>query len=60
MRSVTPRRWIKSSKEHIEIITNYFSHRSNSGWVEWLNNKIKVLKRRRSGIANPISLLRRI
>ena len=33
---------------------------SISGWVEGLNNKIKVLKRRCYGIANPISLFRRI
>jgi transposase len=43
-----------------KIITNYSPHRSNSGWIEELNNKIKVLKRRCYGIANPISLFRRI
>jgi transposase len=31
-----------------------------SGWVEGLNNKIKALKRRCYGIANPISLFRRV
>ena len=30
----------------LEEITNYFLHRHNSGFVEGLNNKIKVLKRR--------------
>jgi transposase len=44
----------------MEIITNYFTRRSNIGRVEGLNNKIKALKRRRHGIANPISLFRRI
>jgi transposase len=44
----------------MEIITNYFTHRSNSGWVEGLNNKIKVLKRRCYRIANSTSLFRRI
>jgi transposase len=44
----------------MEIVTNYFTNRSNSGWVEGLNNKIKVLKRRCYGITNPISLFRRI
>jgi transposase len=53
-------KFIATLKEHMEIITNYFTHRSNSGWVEGLNNKIKVLKRRCYGIANPISLFRRI
>jgi hypothetical protein len=42
------------------IITNYFTRRFTSGWVEGLNNKIKALKRRCYGIANPISLFRRI
>jgi hypothetical protein len=27
-------------KEQMEIIANYFTYRSNSGWVEGLNNKI--------------------
>jgi transposase len=27
----------------MDIITNYFISRSSSGWVEGLNNKIKVL-----------------
>lgn len=53
-------KFIATIKEHLEIITNYFTHRSSSGWVEGLNNKIKVLKRRCYGIANPISLFRRI
>jgi transposase len=51
---------ISTLEENMEIITNYFTRRSNSGWVEGLNNKIKVLKRRCYGIANPINLFRRI
>lgn len=53
-------KFITTLEENLEIITNYFTHRSSSGWVEGLNNKIKVLKRRCYGIANPISLFRRI
>jgi transposase len=53
-------KFIATLKEHMEIVTNYFTHRSNSGWVEGLNNKIKVLKRRCYGITNPVSLFRRI
>jgi transposase len=53
-------KFIATVEENMEIITNYFTHRSNSGWVEGLNNKIKVLKRRCYRIANPISLFRRI
>ena len=30
---------------HLDEITNYFRHRHSSGFVEGLNNKIKVLKR---------------
>ena len=53
-------KFIATLEEQMEIITNYFTYRSNSGWVEGLNNKIKVLKRRCYGIVNPISLFRRI
>jgi transposase len=33
-------------------ITNFFGRRLTSGFVEGLNNKIKVLKRRAFGIFN--------
>jgi transposase len=32
--------------ERLDEITNYFLNRQSSGFVEGLNNKIKVLKRR--------------
>ena len=41
-------------------ITNYFANRYNSGFVEGLNNKIKVIKRRCYGILNPVHLFQRI
>ena len=41
-------------------ITNYFHVRANSGFVEGLNNKIKVLKRRCYGIYNLEHLFQRI
>lgn len=41
-------------------ITNYFISRLSSGWVEGLNNKIKVLKRRCYGLTNIGNLFRRI
>lgn len=53
-------KFIGTLMEHLEIITNYFINRSNSGWIEGLNNKIKVLKRRCYGITDPISLFRRL
>jgi transposase len=43
-----------------EEITNYFIHRANSGFVEGLNNKLKVLKRRCYGIFNRDHLFQRI
>jgi len=45
---------------YLYLNTKRYCHRSNSGWVEGLNNKIEALKRRCYGIANPISLFRRI
>jgi len=37
---------------YLDEITNYFLHRDSSGFVEGLNNKIKVLKRRCYGLRN--------
>ncbi len=41
-------------------ILNYFIHRQNSGFVEGLNNKLKVLKRRCYGLFNLQHLFQRI
>lgn len=41
-------------------ITNYFAERKNSGFVEGLNNKIKLIKRRCYGIFNINHLFQRI
>jgi transposase len=41
-------------------ILNYFIHRENSGFVEGLNNKLKVLKRRCYGLFNIKHLFQRI
>ena len=43
-----------------EEITNYFIDRASSGFVEGLNNKLKVLKRRCYGIYNLKHLFQRI
>ena len=43
-----------------EEILNYFIHRDNSGFVEGLNNKLKVLKRRCYGLFNLQHLFQRI
>ena len=45
---------------HFEYITNYFEGRHNSGFVEGLNNKIKVIKRRCYGITNLKHLYQRV
>jgi len=44
----------------LDLIANYFRHRQNSGFVEGLNNKLKVLKRRCFGIYNLGHLFQRI
>lgn len=43
-----------------EEITNYFNGRHSSGFVEGLNNKLKVIKRRCYGLFNPVRLFQRI
>jgi len=52
--------FFKTLDKWLEEITNYFLHRHNSGFVEGLNNKIKVLKRRCYGIFNLAHLFQRI
>lgn len=44
----------------LDLIANYFRQRQNSGFVEGLNNKLKVLKRRCFGIYNLGHLFQRI
>jgi transposase len=53
-------KFLTTLENRMDIITNYFISRSSSGWVEGLNNKIKVLKRRSYGIKNLGNLFRRI
>jgi len=44
----------------MEEIANYFIERQTSGFVEGLNNKIKVLKRRCYGIASRHRIFQRV
>jgi transposase len=53
-------KFLTTLENRMDIITNYFISRSSSGWVEGLNNKIKVLKRRAYGVKNLGNLFRRI
>jgi transposase len=46
--------------ERMDEIINYFVNRHNSGFIEGLNNKIKVLKRRCYGLGNLDHLFQRI
>lgn len=41
-------------------IIHYFKYRDTSGFVEGFNNKVKVLKRRCYGLANPTRLFQRL
>ena len=41
-------------------ITNYFNGRHSSGFVEGLNNRLKVIKRRCYGLLKPVHLFQRI
>lgn len=52
--------FITTLKKHFQEIVNYFQRRLSSGFVEGLNNRIKVIKRRCYGILQPTSLFRRI
>jgi len=52
--------FLKTLATHMEIITNYFINRYTSGFVEGLNNKIKVIKRRCYGMTNISRLFQRI
>ena len=52
--------FLTTLKKWMNEITNYFVERYNSGFVEGLNNKIKVIKRRCYGIQNIKHLFQRI
>jgi transposase len=52
--------FLTTLENHWEEVTNYFLHRHNSGFVEGVNNKIKVIKRRCYGIVNQQHLFQRI
>jgi transposase len=44
----------------LDLIANYFINRQTSGFVEGLNNKLKVLKRRCYGLRNVVRLFQRL
>ena len=52
--------FIKTLQKHQSSIANYFKKRATSGFVEGLNNKIKVIKRRCYGFFKTESLFQRL
>ena len=52
--------FINTLEKYKGSIANYFKNRKNSGFVEGLNNKIKVIKRRCYGFTKTESLFQRL
>lgn len=52
--------FIKTLRNHLDMIANYFHKRANSGFVEGLNNKLKTITRRSYGLKRVDSLFRRL
>ena len=52
--------FIKTVQKYDEHISNYFIARDTSGWVEGINNKVKVIKRRCYGLLNLKHFFQRI
>jgi transposase len=52
--------FIKTLNKYKSSVLNYFKNRKNSGFVEGLNNKIKVDKRRCYGFFKPKTLFQRM
>lgn len=52
--------FLKLLDARLDLIANYFINRQTSGFVEGLNNKINVLKRRCYGLRNVVRLFQRL
>ena len=52
--------FLKLLETWLDLIANYFINRQSSGFVEGLNNKLKVLKRRCYGLRNVVRLFQRL
>ena len=53
-------KFLKTLRNHLDTIANYFHRRANSGFVEGLNNKLKTITRRSYGLKRVDSLFRRL
>lgn len=51
---------LKTIENHLDWIANYFICRATSGFVEGLNNKLKVIKRRCYSVKKASSLFQRL
>lgn len=52
--------FIKTLTKYQPYIANYFKARKNSGFVEGLNNNIKVMKRRCYGLMSTETIFQRL
>jgi len=52
--------FLKTLRNHLQPIANYFQRRANSGFVEGFNNKLKTITRRSYGLKRVDSLFRRL
>ena len=52
--------FLKTLRNHLVPIPNYFQQRANSGFVEGFNNKLKTITRRSYGLKRVDSLFRRL
>lgn len=53
-------KFLKTLRNHLDPIANYFHRRANSGFVEGFNNKLKTITRRCYGLKVFDSLFRRL
>ena len=53
-------KFLKTLRNHLDKIANYFDKRANSGFVEGINNKLKTITRRSYGLKRVDSLFRRL
>ena len=52
--------FLKTLRNHLDMIANYFDKRANSGFIEGFNNKLKTITRRSFGLKLIDSLFRRL
>ncbi len=53
-------KFLKTLRNHLAEIANYFDKRASSGFVEGVNNKLKTITRRSYGLKRVDSLFRRL